>query len=237
MASVEPIQRGPHPGLARAQVYDVLREQIVSLRVPPGERVSDSAWAAKLGVSRTPVREAVLQLAEEGLIEIVPQHRTVVARISPTAVREAQFVREALETASLRIAVERLSTDAASRIKANLAEQRQADADGDADRFYALDQAFHRMLLDASGHPDLWRVAQHSRADMDRVRRLTLPEPHFITNLIDQHELIAQRLLAGDGPGAEDALREHLRLVAVNLPKLIEQHPDYFERLSTAWHG
>jgi DNA-binding GntR family transcriptional regulator len=229
MAQVQPIRRGPHPGLARAQVYDVLREEIVSLRLPPGARVSDSEWAGQLGVSRTPVREAVLQLADEGLIDIVPQHRTVVARISPTAVQEAQFVREALETAALRVAVERVRPEDEERFRANLTEQRAAQAAGDLDRFYQHDQAFHRLILDMSRHPDLWRIAVRSRAQMDRARRLTLPDPKVIPHLIEQHQTIAERLLAGDRDGAEAALRTHLRLVAVNLPRLIEQHPGYFD--------
>jgi DNA-binding GntR family transcriptional regulator len=211
------------------QVYDVLRGLIVSLRLPPGERVSDAAWARDLGVSRTPVREAVLQLADEGLVDVVPQHGTFVARISSAAVLEAQFVREALEIAALRAAVGRLPAGFEERIQANLAEQRRAGGRG-AEGFYALDQAFHRLLLDASGHPEVWRIAHRSRAHLDRVRQLSLPDPDVISGLVGEHELIAERLLAGDGEGAETALRDHLQLVAVKLPELIEQHPEYFER-------
>jgi DNA-binding GntR family transcriptional regulator len=228
-ALVAPLRRGPHPGLARAQVYDLLRELIVSLQLPPGERVSDAAWAEQLGVSRTPVREALLQLADEGLVYVVPQRGTFVARISVDAVREAQFVREALETAALKEAVAGLRDGDARRLRDNLAQQREAERDGDADRFYALDQEFHRALLDASGHPHVWRVAHRSRAHMDRVRRLSLPEPDVIPNLIDQHERIATFLLSGDGAAAEAALRDHLRLVAINLDAIVAQHPDHFE--------
>lgn len=223
------VQRGPHGGLARNQVYDVLHGQIVSLALLPGERVSDAGLAAGLGVSRTPVREAVLQLADEGLLHVVPQAGTFVARIRVEAVREAQFVREALETAALARGVGNLSAADADRLRANLAVQRRAEADGDRDRFYRLDQEFHRIILDLSGHPRVWRIAQRIRAHMDRVRRLSLPEPEVVSNLIDQHEVIANHLMDGDGASADAALRDHVRLVASNLPRLIEQYPDYFE--------
>jgi DNA-binding GntR family transcriptional regulator len=225
---VQPLRRGPHRGLARAQVYEVLRGAILSLELQPGERILDSAWAMRLGVSRTPVREAVLQLGEEGLVDVVPQHGTFVARISARAVREADFVREALETAALRAAAGRLDATDQQRFSANLAEQRAAHAAHDRDRFYELDEAFHRLILEASGHPDLWMVAHRSRGQLDRARRLGLRHSEPIPTLIDHHERIATRLLAGDGEGAEEALREHLDLVKVNLPGLMNEYPHYF---------
>jgi GntR family transcriptional regulator, rspAB operon transcriptional repressor len=218
----------PHRNLARAQVYDLLRDAIVSLELTPGERILDSAWAMQLGVSRTPVREAVLQLADEGLVDVVPQRGTFVARISATAVREADFVREALETAALRAAAERLDATSRDRFRANLDAQRAAEAADDRDRFYELDEAFHRLILDASGHPDLWQVAHRSRVQLDRARRLGLRHSEPMSTLISHHERIATGLLAGDVNGAEEALREHLELVQVNLPGLAEEYPDYF---------
>lgn len=234
MTPTGPIARGPHGGLARNQVYDLVRERIVSLELLPGARVSDAAIATELGVSRTPVREAVLQLEDEGLLRVVPQLGTFVARISVEAVHDAQFVREALETAALGRAVGRVTAADAERIKDNITAQRRAEVAGDNDRFYRLDQDFHRILMEVSGHARVWRIAQRIRAHMDRVRRLSLPEPSVISNLIDQHEVIATGLVDGDGEKAEAMLRDHVRLVAVNLPRLIEQYPDYFEQTPDA---
>lgn len=207
----------------------MLREQIVSLALPPGSRVSDAGLAAELGFSRTPVREAVLQLADEGLLRVQPQSGTFVARISVAAVGDAQFVREALEVAALSTALGRLTGADAERLTANLADQRRAEAASDVDAFYALDQAFHRIIMDLSGHPDVWQIAQRSRAHMDRVRRLSLPEPAVVSALIDQHESIATQLIAGEGPAAEAVLRDHVRLVVGDLPRLMRKYPDYFE--------
>ncbi|TDV38573.1 GntR family transcriptional regulator [Actinophytocola oryzae] len=232
MATSQPINRGLRGDLARNQVYEVLREQIVSLRLLPGERVSDAAIATSLGVSRTPVREAVLQLEDEGLLRVVPQLGTFVARISVAAVHDAQFVREALETAALARAMGNVTEHDADRLTANIAEQRRAEAAGDNERFYRLDQEFHRLIMELSGHPRAWRITQRIRADMDRVRRLSLPEPAVLSHLIDQHEVIAVGLIDGDREKSEAMLRDHVRLVAVTLPRLMARYPDYFEESS-----
>ena len=220
------IRRGPHPTSARLQVYARIRDAIVAHELAPGARIQDLKLAADLGVSRTPVREALLQLAGEGLVEMLPQHGTYVARISVAAVREAQFIREALELAAIREAVDRLDDAQLVAIEANLEAQRRTGGDGG--RFYLLDEEFHRLLLQASGHAGVARVADQSRAHLDRVRRLSLPSELVTNELIPQHAAIVHRLRARDGDGAEAALRDHLRLILRDLPELQRQHPDFF---------
>jgi len=223
---LEPVARGRNPSSARAQAYDRLRDAIVSLRLKPGERIADAQLALELGVSRTPVREAVLQLADEGLLEILPQHGTFVAPISLEAVREAQFVREALEVAALREVVERITDAELDELEAALAEQA---AETDPARFYTLDQAFHRRLMEISSFPGAWRIAARSRAHLNRVRILSLPGPEVIAELVAQHVALVDRLRARDAAGAEAVLHEHLRMVYSHLPELERAHPEYFE--------
>jgi DNA-binding GntR family transcriptional regulator len=226
---MKPVTRTPHRSSARAQTYERLRAAIVSLDLKPGERISDITLTAELGVSRTPVREAILQLADEGLITIAPQHGTFVAPISLDDVREAQFIREALEVAALQEAVDRVGDAELGELEANLEQQRAASAAGEMARFYELDEAFHRRLMDISGFPGAWRVAQRSRAHLNRVRILGLPGPEVIAQLVAQHTGIVERLRVGDAAGAQEAMREHLRLVFRHLPELERLHPDYFE--------
>jgi len=226
--TVAPINRKRPRSSARAQTYGVLREQIVSLALAPGERVSDLAWAERLGVSRTPVREALLQLAEEDLIDVIPQGGTFVARISLGAVREAQFVREALERAVVRTAAERITAEELAALRRNVDEQREAEAAADFAHFYQLDERLHRLLMDASGHPGVWRVADRTRAHLNRVRRLSLPLPETLSELVGQHAEFCSRLNERDAAGAEEVMTEHLRLVHRNLPSLVAAHPDFF---------
>lgn len=225
---MQPLRRGPHPSSARAQTYDQLRDSIVSLALEPGERVSDLAWANDLGVSRTPVREALLQLNDEGLVDVIPQRGTFVAPISVAAVREAQFIREALEVAAVQVAVERIGDAQFATLAANLAGQRAAEIDHDVERFYELDQAFHRQIIDATGFQSVWRLADRSRAHLNRVRRLSLPHPTLIGQLVRDHREIVEALRGREGERAEAAMRDHLRLVLHNLPELVRLHPDFF---------
>ena len=213
---------------ARAQSYSLLRDAIVALRLPPGAKVSDIQLARELQVSRTPIREALLQLSDEGLVDVRPQAGTFVARISVAAVREAQFVREALEVAALQAAGRRLDEAELDALDANIAAQRDAAAAGDAERFYQLDEELHRLLMQASGFPGVARVADRSRAHLNRVRRLSLPVPEVIDRLVAQHAEIVDSLRRNDLETAEAVLRKHLRAVLETLSSLVGSHPDFF---------
>ena len=121
------------------QVYAALRAAIVSAELEPGRRLSENELADLLGVSRTPVREALARLRDERLVAIVPQLGTFVTLISPAAVEDAAFVREALECAAIRRATERIVDGGLSDLQANLAAQERAEEQGDTDAFDALD--------------------------------------------------------------------------------------------------
>jgi DNA-binding GntR family transcriptional regulator len=230
MTPSPPVSRRPITTSARSEVYARIRDAIVTLELPPGARISDVRLADTLGVSRTPVREALLQLASEGLVAMLPQHGTYVARISIDAVREAQFIREALELAALRAAFDRIGPDDFEALERNLAEQRAAEEAGDVERFFRLDDEFHRLLLAASGHPGVARVAEQSRAHLNRVRWLSLPTAELIGgNLIPTHAKLVDRLRERDEEGAERVLRDHLRLILRDLPEFALRHPDFFE--------
>jgi len=105
LASVSPLDRHQRDSATptRAQVYALLREAIVRGELAPGRQLSENTLAAELGVSRTPIREALGRLREDRLVETVPQLGTFVVRVSPTAIRDAQFIRETLECAAIRL--------------------------------------------------------------------------------------------------------------------------------------
>jgi DNA-binding GntR family transcriptional regulator len=228
MITSRPLERGGHALSVRAQAYSLLRDAIVALRLAPGAKVSDLQLAQELQVSRTPIREALLQLSDERLVDVRPQAGTFVSRISVAAVREAQFVREALEVAALQAAGRRLDEVDLVALEANIAAQRDAAAAGDAERFYELDEALHRGLMQASGFPGAARVADRSRVHLNRVRRLSLPDPEVVEGLVAEHAEIIDSLRRRELDRAEAVLRTHLRKVLETLPALVEQHPDFF---------
>lgn len=219
-------RRGSHAGL---RVYATLLEAIVRADYEPGKRLSENELAAEFGVSRTPVREALARLRDEGLLRIEPQRGTFVAPISETAVRDAQFVRESLECAAVRRAAERVSDDDLLELEAKLQSQERARAGSDHDAFYALDDEFHHTLCDLSGHTGVWRVSQRAKSHLNRVRRLSLPAPDYLEEMIAEHRGVVDALARRDPSAAERALRHHLGMVLSQLPRLREEQPGYFE--------
>ncbi|HYH29940.1 MAG TPA: GntR family transcriptional regulator [Pseudonocardia sp.] len=219
----------PSPQLsARQRVHALLRARIVSLELPPGTALSENELAAELQVSRTPVRESLILLADEALTEIYPRLGTFVSRIRLEAVAEAQFVREAIELAGLRQSVPRVREDDVADLRALLAAQREAVGEPGAGRFFELDEAFHQRLLEISGHMTAWKVVNTAKAHLDRARRLSLPMPEIVSAMVDQHEQVVDRLAAGDGDGAEEALRTHLRAVLHDMDEIRRLNPWYF---------
>ena len=225
---MEPINRTRAFRTTRVEAYDALRASIISLQRTPGQRLSEAELARELGVSRTPVREAIIQLRTEGLVEVAPQMGSFVSKISVRDVREAQFAREALECAAVRVAAERIDADAAGRLHENLASQRAAQMSADLEQFYRLDEEFHRELVATSGYPGISDLLDRSRAHLNRLRRLSLPVPDVIEGLIDQHSAVVDALELNDADQAEAELRHHLRGVYRVLEPLRDAHPDYF---------
>ncbi len=222
--SLQLIDRG-RGEIARDRVYLTLREAITTAQLIPGRRLSENELAGQLGVSRTPIREALALLREERLVAIVPQLGTFVTRVSPAAVADAAFVREALECSAVRLAAEAIEGPLLAGLQANLAAQESADVLA----FDGLDDDFHRALCDASGHPIAWTLTHRANGQLDRIRRLSLPEPGYLREMVAEHHDVVAAVARRDADGAERALRHHLRMVPSLLGALRERHPDYFE--------
>jgi GntR family transcriptional regulator, rspAB operon transcriptional repressor len=211
------------------QVYLALREAIVSAELEPGRRLSENELADLLGVSRTPVREALFRLRDERLVAIVPQLGTFVTLISPAAVEDAAFVREALECAAIRRAVARVADADLAALQANLSAQERAEEEGDAEAFDVLDEGLHRLLAELSGHEIVWYLARRANGHLDRIRGLSLPEPDYLGEMVAEHRELVAAIAAGDADRAEAAMRHHLRMVLSSVPKIQAAHPEYFE--------
>jgi DNA-binding GntR family transcriptional regulator len=213
----------------RGQVYTALREAVVRGSFEPGRRLSENELAEMLGVSRTPIREALVRLADDRLVEIVPQLGTFVSRVSESAVADAQFIREALECAAVRLAAVRADREDIAALDAFVARQREVSAVSDFDRFLVLDEEFHAALMMLSGHGVAWSLAQRANGHLDRVRRLSLPQPRYLAEMVAEHELIVEALRRADPDAAELAMRHHLRMVLSALSAIRDEHPDYFQ--------
>jgi DNA-binding GntR family transcriptional regulator len=212
----------------RGEVHSRLRGAIVDATLEPGRRLSENELASWFGVSRTPVREALARLREDRLVEIVPQLGTFVTLISDEALRDAQFVRVSLECAAVRMAAERADASDVRALEGILAHQSECRDRSDFDRFYVLDDELHAALCGLSGHGVAWSLAQRANGHLNRVRRLSLPHPRYLQEMVAEHALIVKAVARGDADAAEEALRHHLEMVLSALPAIRAEHPDFF---------
>jgi GntR family transcriptional regulator, rspAB operon transcriptional repressor len=223
MSAALPLQDSIADGAIGPRLFELLRSEIIATRLMPGQALSEKEIAARFGVSRQPVREAFIKLAEVGMLQIVPSRGSFVSKISMRQVLSARFVRESVECALVQVAARLVS-----------AEQRrllQAIAQGDHILFNHLDAQFHRLIAVIADCEYACKVIEHARAGADRVRHLAVPEPTSREHLIAQHQAIADRIAAGDPKGAAAAMRVHLRNTLKALAQLERDQPDLFEQL------
>ena len=214
----------------RQRLYQALRQAIIRMVLAPGRALSEKEIAETFDVSRQPVREAFIRLSESGLLEVRPQRGTYVVRISEGAVMEARFVREAVEAAVARSAAENgLGGNVLGELDELIERQRRCAAPQDYSRFFQLDEAFHRALALGAGHTSAWRVTEEVKAQLDRVRYLSIPESTPIPKLVDQHQLIVDAITRQDPSAAEQAMCIHQREILHSLPELMRRFPAMFD--------
>ena len=218
------------PGEPTARrVFRELKSAIVTMALTPGQALSENEIATQLGISRQPVREAFIKLNEAGFVRIIPQRGTFVVKISVKQVTDARFVREAVEVAVARLACKVMTPQAIADLRKNIEKQRVAAAEADPARFLALDEAFHRGLALGVDCGYAWRIVEEVKAQMDRVRYLSLPQATPVSRLVDQHVAIVDAVEARDEARAEAAVRTHLGEILTSLPVLEMEFPHLFE--------
>ena len=211
------------------RLYDRLRADILTARLRPGETLSETRLAEQHGISRTPVREVFQRLAAEGLLRIVPQTGTFVAPIALPAVADSQFIREALECQAVRRAADRITPPQMRALQRQLTEQARRIRAGDQTGFFTLDERMHQTIATIAGHPAVWDLIASVKAQLDRVRHLSLEDDAWLAMIFSQHQQIVDRLAARDVAGAEQAMQQHLRTAFAAIDRIAEQHADFFE--------
>lgn len=214
---------------ASAYIYEALRDRIVSLALLPGSALQEKDFAEEFGVSRTPAREALLRLAEEQLVDIYPQSSTLVAPIRISFVQDAMVIRDALERFSANTAAQRIDAAQIATLDAIIIKQQMAAHTGDIAAFHAADEAMHQTIAIISGHPNIWRVVKREKANVDRMRLLSLRFEGRFEFVIAQHHLIIEALRARRPDAAEAAMHAHLGFVLPSLEIMQARYPDYFE--------
>lgn len=216
------------PGSLGQKVYHCLRHAILSLDYRPGEILRKPEVCEVLGVSRSPVADAVARLAAEGLVDVVPQAGTYVARFSMAEIREGAFLREAIELAAIERVAATVSEDQLVLLRRNLVVQAALVADGDFPGFYQADAAFHEMLLSFTGYHRLAQVSDTAWLHVNRARQLVLPVSGRVAATLEEHRAILAAVEARDPSAARAAVRQHLGQLIRYLEPLERERPDLF---------
>ena len=217
-------------GSLAQRVYGALKDAILTLALGPGEMLRKPEICAGLGISRSPVAEAVARLATEGLIDVVPQAGSFVARFSMEEIREGAFLREALEVATVAHVAPAIGEETLVLLRRNLRMQEVLVADGDIAGFYEQDAQMHAIILGASGFRRRAAMSETAWVHVNRARRLVLPRPGRVAETLAEHRAILAALEARDGPRAAEAMRAHLARLVPNLEPLTQTHPGLFAR-------
>lgn len=217
-----------------AQVHAHLRRDIIAGRLLPRAMLSEQELAARFGVSRTPIREAMIKLSEEGLVEIFPQYGSFVAPIKLSEVFDAQFARESLECAAVEKAAARIDDEHGKQLKDVISRQRVLLRIGDQEGFFRADEDLHALILKIAGHASAWHIVENTKAQMDRVRYLAMTIPRKQNFVIAEHAAVVDNLLARDREGAVEAMRVHLRGIFRTIEILTGEKNDYFAQENAA---
>ncbi|SDQ21583.1 GntR family transcriptional regulator [Pseudovibrio sp. Tun.PSC04-5.I4] len=216
-------------GTIAVRVYNTMKKCIIQLMLMPGSSISEADVSKTLGVSRQPVREAFIKLADVGLVEIRPQRGTFVVMISRRDVKNAQFMREALEVAMVRKAATADDKDTlVAELDRIIERQELASKQKDNKEFLRLDEAFHSAIAAGVDCALGWRLVSDMKIQLDRVRFLSLNDATPVSALVAQHRAIVSAIASGDMQIAQETMEVHLREILKSLPAIERDNEELF---------
>jgi GntR family transcriptional regulator, rspAB operon transcriptional repressor len=210
------------------QVYDGLRHRIIDLLLQPGSTIAKKETATEFGVSQTPVRDALLRLADEGLVDIFPQSRTIVSFIDVQQAREVLFLRRSVEIEVLRVLTKTIDERGMAELHAWIERQVAELNAGDQGGFNVADISFHNAMFRLANVEGLTRVINSRRGHYDRIRGLYLMDQEPRELVVQDHRAIVAALEARDATAAEAALRYHTGKSIAIIDKIRARHPRFF---------
>lgn len=212
----------------RSYAYRMIRENIISTELAPGSLVSEKELAQQLNLSRTPVREALIDLAQVDVVEVMPQRGSRISYIDSHMVEEAQFMRNTLERAVCqRLCTMEEQPDLTPLVR-NLHAQEVAFSDGESETFFRLDNAFHKLFYQLAGMPHIYQLSSNFMIHFDRLRNLSLAVQDN-GQLIADHREMVDCLLLRDESGVDQALDRHLHRYKIDEAVIRQTHPSFFK--------
>lgn len=214
----------------RQYIYRVLKENIMNLNLKPGEMIGEIELSKTLDVSRTPLREAMVQLIEEKLLEVFPQKGSFVSKINLNLVEEAIFIRELCENKILKIAcLDRKNMDLIMELEKNIEYQKIIlNFNKDLYEFFMLDNQFHYILFEYYNKKNSWKAIKRLSTHYDRLRLLDALEKINIEATFEQHQEIVNTIKAREISKIEALIEKHLLNYKVLIKKYKKKYPEYF---------
>jgi len=209
-------------------VYYQLHRSIVSLDLKPGSPISEQEIAQAEGVSRTPVREAILRLSKECLVEVVPKSGTYVGRIPLGSLTEALIAKSALERVTIKAAAHSSTPSQVMKLKASLEEQREAANESNYEDFTAASEAFHELIAAIAGYSSIWMMIKQLKVQIDRTCRLILQDAGVMEMTLEEHSLIVEAIEKNDPTIASSRMEEHMELLEKKIVEEWKKFPEYF---------
>ncbi|MGU3522868.1 GntR family transcriptional regulator [Enterobacteriaceae bacterium C23F] len=210
------------------QIYRILRRDIVHCLIAPGTPLSEKEVSVRFDVSRQPVREAFIKLAENGLIQIRPQRGSYVNKISLSQVRNGCFVRQAIECAVVRRAATLITDSQCYQLEQNLHQQRIAIDRQQVGDFFTLDDEFHQLLSQIADCQLAWDTIENIKATIDRVRYMSLDHVSSPEMLLRQHLDIFNALEKRDVEAVDKAMTVHLQEISETVLLIRQENRDWF---------
>lgn len=213
---------------ARDFAFRVLKENIVSVTLKPGTLVSENEIAMELGVSRTPVREAILDMAKVGIIETLPQRGSYVALIDPKMVDESRFLRQVLDSAVIEVACDVAEGDVLEMMEENIHLQEYYLEKQAAEKIYELDNKFHKLIYTAAKKDIIYEMRSTMMMHFDRVRTLSVESVKDM-KIVSDHGAMFEAIRDKDKVKAVELVNKHLSRYQVDENVIKEQFPEYFK--------
>ena len=209
--------------------YRILRDEILSMELKPGTIITTQETAERIGVSRTPVREAFIRLQKECLLDISPQRATMVSYIDLQRVYQERFIREALEIENLKMFIPLVTEKTVLQMKENIEQQEEAMTGQRYEEYIDMDNLFHQIAFEETGEVLGLDIVRRMNGHYDRIRLLTAWEGNIARNAIKEHKEFVEYIEEKDLENAQKLMRKHLQNLRLFEKVLLEKWPDYFK--------
>lgn len=213
---------------AREYAFRIIKNNIVSLDLQPGSSISENELAKELGVSRTPIREAIIDLNNALIVEIYPQRGSYISLIDPDLVEESRFLREVLDTAVIELACDVATEADLAKLEENVKLQEFYLDNFVPDKIMELDNEFHKMIFTMTKKERIYAMKNTMMLHYDRVRTLTLVAVKDI-KIVNDHRLMLEAIKNKDAASAVELAKKHLNRYQIQEEEIRKQYPTYFK--------